>query len=116
MDFVEKLLGTGSAKIMRRYLSVVITLLAIAGVSRSQAKDRADLIITDGTVVTMDGSRTIVDHGAIAILGDTIVAIGPRQELENKYHFTKSIDATDMLVLPGFINGHTHVPMTLFRG
>ena len=50
------------------------------------------------------------------VKGDTIVAVGPRSELEAKYSASQTIDAKGKLVLPGFINGHTHVPMTLFRG
>jgi len=64
----------------------------------------------------MDGARTVYDEGAVAVKGDTIVAVGPRGELEARYLATQTIDAKGKLVLPGFINGHTHVPMTLFRG
>jgi 5-methylthioadenosine/S-adenosylhomocysteine deaminase len=80
------------------------------------AKDAADLIITGGTVVTMDGARTIYDDGAVVVKGGAIVAVGPRAEIESKYRASQTIDASGKLVLPGFINGHTHVPMTLFRG
>ena len=79
-------------------------------------KEKADLLITGGTVVTMNASRTILEDGAVAVTGDTIIAVGPRSELEAKYAASQTIDATSNLVLPGFINGHTHVPMTLFRG
>jgi 5-methylthioadenosine/S-adenosylhomocysteine deaminase len=79
-------------------------------------KEHADAIITGGMVVTMDASRHIYDDGAVVVVGDTIVAVGPRAELEAKYDSRQTIDAKDKLVLPGFINGHTHVPMTLFRG
>src|ERR1700694_4411190 len=83
----------------------------------SQAtKEKADLIVTSGTVVTMDGARAIYDDGIIVVKGDTIVAVGPRRELQAKYLAAQTIDAKGGLVLPGFINGHTHVPMTLFRG
>ena len=64
----------------------------------------------------MDGARAIYDDGAVVVKGDTIVAVGPRVELESKYTAQQAIDAKGALVLPGFINGHTHVPMTLFRG
>ena len=80
------------------------------------AKERADTIVVGGTVVTMDGQRHIYDDGAVVVTGDTIVAVGPRAELEAKYASRETIDAKNTLVLPGFINGHTHVPMTLFRG
>jgi len=78
--------------------------------------ERADAIVTGGMVVTMDGARSIQEDGAVVITGDTIVAVGPRAELEAKYEARRTIDARNKLVLPGFINGHTHVPMTLFRG
>src|SRR5258706_12756826 len=80
------------------------------------SKVKADLIVTGGTIVTMDGPRHIYDDGAVVVTGDTIVAVGPRLELEPKYAATRAIDTKDTLVLPGFLNGHTHVPMTLFRG
>lgn len=82
----------------------------------SQTKEKADLLITGGTVVTMNAPRTIQEDGAIAIQGDTIVAVGPRAELISRYQAKQTIDASNKLVLPGFINGHTHVPMTLMRG
>jgi 5-methylthioadenosine/S-adenosylhomocysteine deaminase len=78
--------------------------------------DKADLIISGGTVVSMDSARTIYDDGAVVVKGDTIVAVGPRAEVAPRYHAQQTIDTTGMLVLPGFVNGHTHVPMTLFRG
>lgn len=80
-----------------------------------QAKETADTIIT-GMVVTMDGQRHIYQDGAVVVTGDSIVAVGPRAELESKYASHQTIAGGNALVLPGFINGHTHVPMTLFRG
>src|SRR6266403_2315446 len=80
------------------------------------AKQPADLLITGGMVSTMDGPRAIYDDGAVVVTGDTIIAVGPRTEIEARYAAAQTIDATGKLVLPGFINGHTHVPMTLFRG
>src|ERR1700687_3614998 len=79
-------------------------------------KVTADTINTGGIVVTMDAPRHIYDDGAVVVSGDTIVAVGPRAELEARYQSRETIDAKNTLVLPGFINGHTHVPMTLFRG
>lgn len=103
---------------LRRFLLFVLTLqfLLPAFLSSEPKKDNADLIITGGTVVTMDGARAIYDDGAVVVKGDTIVAVGPRGELEARYLAARTIDAKGKLVLPGFINGHTHVPMTLFRG
>src|SRR5437870_5860541 len=101
-----------------RSLPLLLTLQFLFPVSlSSQAiRQNADLIITGGTIVTMDGARTIYADGAVAVKSDTIVAVGPRAEVEAKYVAGQTISAEGELVLPGFINGHTHVPMTLFRG
>src|SRR5215469_11278571 len=93
-------------------LFVALLLLSIASFA---SKQRADLIV-EGMVVTMDSSRAIYDDGAVAVTGDTIVAVGPRAEITSKYEAGQTIDARGKLVLPGFVNGHTHVPMTLLRG
>src|SRR5882762_4655380 len=97
-------------------LVVAFQFLLFASLWPQATKEKADLIVTGGTVVTMDGSRTIYDDGIVVVKGDTIVAVGPRRELEGKYLASETIEAKGGLVLPGFINGHTHVPMTLFRG
>jgi len=82
----------------------------------AQTKQHVDLIVSGGTIVSMDAKRVIYDEGSIAIQGDTIVAVGSRAEVDAKYSSEQKIDGKGKLILPGFINGHTHVPMTLFRG
>jgi 5-methylthioadenosine/S-adenosylhomocysteine deaminase len=84
--------------------------------SFGQTKPNVDLVVSSGIVVTMDGARRILQDGSVAIKGDAIVAVGPRADVEARFHGAQTIDARGRLVLPGFINGHTHVPMTLFRG
>src|SRR5258708_35390455 len=64
----------------------------------------------------MDAERRIVEDGAVAVTGDAIVAVAARPEILARYTAARQIDARGKLVLPGFINGHTHVPMTLLRG
>ncbi len=91
-------------------------LLALCPVMAGQAQQNVDLIVSGGIVVTMDGQRAILDDGSVAVKGDAIVGVGPRAEIESRYAGAQVIDARGKLVLPGFINGHTHVPMTLFRG
>src|SRR5258707_8915676 len=92
-----------------------VSAFAAAAVAQ-QKRDRADLVIVGGTVVTMDAERHILEDGAIAVKGDAIVEVGSRTQIEAKYATSTRIDATGHLVLPGLINGHTHVPMTLLRG
>ncbi len=79
-------------------------------------KERVDLLVSGGTVMTMDGARRIVADGAVAIRGDSIVAVGPRGEIEARYRGRRRINAAGRIVLPGLINGHGHAPMTLMRG
>src|SRR5690606_17038719 len=82
----------------------------------NQKRETADIVITGGTVVTMDAERKLIEDGFIAIRQGAIIAVGRRSELDGKYTSGEMIDATGKLVIPGLINGHTHVPMTLFRG
>jgi 5-methylthioadenosine/S-adenosylhomocysteine deaminase len=78
-------------------------------------KENADTMIT-GIVVSMDDQRHIYKDGAVVVAGDAIVAVGPRADLEERYKAAHVVEAKNKLMLPGFVNGHTHVPMTLFRG
>ncbi|MBO0800981.1 MAG: amidohydrolase, partial [Blastocatellia bacterium] len=75
-----------------------------------------DLLISGGTVVTMDGERRIYENGFVAIRGERLVGIGDVRTLKGKYRAKQTIDARGKAVLPGLINTHTHIPMTLFRG
>jgi len=84
--------------------------------SQNTKKEKADVLVAGGTVVTMDEERRIIEDGAVAVKGDAIVAVGSRASIEAKYAAAQTINAGGRLVLPGFINGHTHVPMTLLRG
>jgi len=91
-------------------------LLLLSSFAFAQQKQNVDLIVSGGIVVTMDSTRATVRVGSVAVRGDSIVAVGARAEIEAHYQSAQVIDARGHLVLPGFINGHTHVPMTLFRG
>ena len=110
---------TSRAKVAREMghpilLLTVLVICCVAGFA--QSRQDADLIVSGGIVVAMDPGRNIYQDGSVVVRGDSIVAVGPRAEIEAKYHAAQTIDAHGGLVLPGFINGHTHVPMTLFRG
>lgn len=70
--------------------------------------------IHNGTVVTMNANRDIIEDGAVVIENDKIVDIGEKQILEN-YVFETSLDAKGGIIMPGFINGHTHISMSVFR-
>lgn len=105
----------------KKLLSLI--LLAVLGVSTSApsllaqpVKERADLIVFGGTIVTMDNTRRVIENGAIAVARGRIAGIGSRAEIEAKFEAHEKIDASGRVIIPGLINGHTHIPMTLFRG
>jgi 5-methylthioadenosine/S-adenosylhomocysteine deaminase len=87
-------------------------------VGAQQAKQAAsvDLLVSGGTVVTMDKDRRVIPDGEIAIRGDSIVTIGKIPVFPQGVMAKQRINAQGMLILPGLINGHTHAPMTLLRG
>ena len=74
----------------------------------------ADLIIKNGTILTMDSKNSILKNGFLVIRGDSISHMGTGDM--PSISAGKIIDAKDGLVLPGLVNGHTHAAMTLFRG
>src|SRR6266403_1408952 len=84
--------------------------------AQNAKKEKVDMLVAGGTFVPMNAERRIIEDGAVAVNGDAIVAVGSRANMESKYAAAQSINASGKLVLPGFINGHTHVPMTLLRG
>src|SRR6266446_848263 len=101
--------------------SVVIVIAMVVTTISSEASAQSgrasvDLIVLGGTVVTMDSARHIIDNGAIAVARGRIMAVGPRGEIEKKYFARETVDAGGRIIIPGLINGHTHIPMTLFRG
>ena len=86
-----------------------------AAISAGEA-ERADLLVLGGTVLTLDADDAVVAGGAVAIRSGRIVAVGPRRALERRYRARRKIEARGDLVLPGLVNAHSHVPMTLLRG
>jgi len=98
-------------------LVVLLVLIGSSNVVFAQRPEiKVDLIIRGGTIVTMDGSRRVIESGGIAIKNGRIVAVGTAAELDLNYQSRQVIEAQGKVVIPGLINGHTHVPMTLFRG
>ncbi len=79
-------------------------------------REQTDLLLIHGIVVTMDADAVIHPDGAIAIRDGAIVAVGPTAELQARYDAASVRDCGGCAVIPGLINGHAHVPMSLLRG
>ncbi|MCC6146140.1 MAG: amidohydrolase [Anaerolineaceae bacterium] len=75
-----------------------------------------DYIFTNAIVLTMDPRLTQYNPGAVAISGNKIAAVGPQEEILLNHSGGEVIDCQGKVLMPGLINGHTHVPMNLLRG
>jgi 5-methylthioadenosine/S-adenosylhomocysteine deaminase len=100
------------------FFSMLVTVLPpdATAQTRRQGSERVDLVVLGGTIVTMDEQRQLIEDGGIAVNQGRIVAVGTRGEIAKKFKGRQIFDANGRLVIPGLINGHTHIPMTLFRG
>ena len=105
---------------LKHALTIGILLAMVANpLSDAAAQNRrqpVDLLVLGGTVVTMDQARRVIEDGGIAITRGRIVAIGTRAEIESRYTSRQRVNSEGKVLTPGLINGHTHIPMVLFRG
>ena len=101
-------------------MTIRLAVLALAAMLSAplaaQPPAAVSLIITNGIVITVDGSRRILNPGAVAINGTDIVAVDTPPVIASRYRAAQTIDATGKVVMPGLINTHTHAAMVMFRG
>lgn len=79
-------------------------------------EEKIDWLLSNALVLTMDEAFHQYEHGAVAIRGNVIVDVGEEHLLKNRYTAMQMVDCQGKLLLPGLVNAHTHVPMTLLRG
>jgi 5-methylthioadenosine/S-adenosylhomocysteine deaminase len=77
--------------------------------------DKPELLIVNGTVLTMDNQETMMENGAVAVSGDSITWVGSAEQADIK-SAARILDANGGIIMPGLINTHTHAAMTCFRG
>lgn len=70
----------------------------------------------DAIVLTMDEDFHIYNPGAVAVKDDNIVGVGTEEDLLKEFQAENNIDCQGKILMPGLVNAHTHVPMTLLRG
>lgn len=75
-----------------------------------------DILIRDGIVIPVDGTRRVIENGYVAIEGSKIASLGKNGELAKEKKYDLVIDAKGKAVLPGFVNAHTHLVTECFRG
>ncbi|MGH9933306.1 MAG: amidohydrolase family protein [Pyrinomonadaceae bacterium] len=103
------------------FVALFVTLIAsvlpaAAQRNRGRRMIRVDLLVLNGTVVTMDKDHSVIQDAGLAIEHGRIVAVGSSADIIRMYSAPERVDAAGKLIIPGLINGHTHIPMTLFRG
>ena len=75
-----------------------------------------DLILHNAEILTMDQDFSVYNPGVLAISGTCIEAVGSESEILKGFSAPKLEDCKKKILMPGFVNAHTHVPMALLRG
>jgi 5-methylthioadenosine/S-adenosylhomocysteine deaminase len=107
---------------MKMWIAAIVVAIAVVigtalGVVWSQTPQRqVSLVVTGGTVVTMDAGGRVIANGAVAIDGPDILAVDTADAIRRQFRGAETIDAEGQVVMPGLINTHTHAPMVLYRG
>lgn len=98
---------------MKMKHTLLASVLGLLSFSAAAAKP-ADLIITDAMVLTMNQDKTVYENGTVVVKDNKIIAVGD-QALAKQYKANKTLSVDGDIVMPGLINTHTHVSMTVFR-
>ena len=87
-----------------------------AGSCLGPGQRQVSLLVTNGIVVTMDGTGRVIGGGSVAVDDATIVAVDTADAIRRQFRGRDTIDAAGQVVMPGLVNTHTHAPMVLYRG
>ena len=71
------------------------------------------ILFTNVTVITMDPAQPVLEDAFVSVEGTKIASVGTERPAGE---FTRCIDGTGKVLMPGLVNAHTHVPMALLRG
>lgn len=101
---------------MKKKLSFIVATLLFSSPFFLQAEqiDNVDTLIENGIILTVDGQDEVYNSGYVAIKGNQIFSVGPEIDVK-KFKAATTIDARGGIVMPGLINTHTHIAMTIFR-
>jgi 5-methylthioadenosine/S-adenosylhomocysteine deaminase len=78
--------------------------------------EQADWIWSARYVITEDAAHSVIEHGAVAVRGGVILAVGRKTEIDARFQPKQRLDRPDAILAPGLIDTHTHAAMSLFRG
>jgi 5-methylthioadenosine/S-adenosylhomocysteine deaminase len=110
--------GMGRVAALCFLLSLTWSALRTGAQESAKEAVSVDLLVRGATIVTMDADRHVFESGYLAVRGDQVYAVGADSAIDFPKGLTakRSIDAKGKLIIPGLINGHTHIPMVLMRG
>jgi cytosine/adenosine deaminase-related metal-dependent hydrolase len=98
-------------------LACTVTIFGCNGIDKNNNEsndNEVDIIIKNANIVTMNPDRDVIDEGFVAINDRKISAVADSSEV-GQYTAEKTIDVNGDIVMPGLINAHTHVSMSVFR-
>ena len=78
--------------------------------------DTIDTLICARWVIPIEPVGRVLEHHAVALKDGRIAAVGPTEELVRTARADTVIERPNHVLLPGFVNTHTHAAMTLLRG
>ena len=79
-------------------------------------REACDLLIEAAFVVPVEPHGVVLEDHAVAVRDGVILAVLPRIEARTRFAPRETVSRQDAALLPGFVNAHTHNPMTLMRG
>lgn len=74
------------------------------------------MIYTADYVITQNAERDIIRDGAVSVEEGRIADIGPRADVVARHPGADMLDMGESAIMPGLVNGHTHVAMSALRG
>lgn len=77
---------------------------------------KAECILSGGTVVTIDAQRRVLRNGAVAVSNGRVADVGSVPDILARWETEEVRDCSGCVVMPGLVNTHTHLPMSLLRG
>ncbi|MGC2660505.1 MAG: amidohydrolase [Bryobacteraceae bacterium] len=100
---------------MRHFFFKALCMIAVSHTALAATPESADWIIHGRYVVTMDAQHRLIEDGAVAMKGARIVGVGTNADITKRFSAKQLIEKPDAVIAPGFIDTHTHAPMSLFR-
>ena len=88
----------------------------MSNMTASSVLTPCDLLVRADAVVTQDAERRVLTSVGVAVRDGLVVQVGDQDAMEAAFEPEQRLDLSGKLLLPGLVNGHTHLPMTLLRG